>query len=305
MRLKGRIIKGIGGFYYVETESAETEKKIYECSARGKFRKEKITPYAGDWVFIETAPDFKGVIDEILERTNYLIRPPVANIDNLFIIASMKYPTPDLRIIDKTIAAAELRDINPILVITKSDLANAADVEKIKEIYKTAKISCFSVSIENTESLEDIRELLKGTISAFTGNSGVGKSTLLNRIFSELNLPTGEISEKLGRGRHTTREVELHKTEFGGYVADTPGFSTFDVEKYKITEKEQLIHGFREFMPFFGKCKFNSCLHIGEPDCAVLNAVKSGNISKSRYDSYMAMYEEIKDIKPWQTSKNA
>lgn len=300
MRDEGLILKGIGGFYYVKTQSG-----VYECRARGKFRKEKKTPYAGDHVRIETQPDGKGVVDEILPRKNHLIRPPVANIDNLFITVSLVTPSPEPLLIDKTIVAAELRDIFPVVVITKADLSEDQTAQRLKGIYEKAGISCFIVSSLTREGITEIRPLLHGKISAFTGNSGAGKSTLLNALFPDFDLKTGEISEKLGRGRHTTREVELYPVGEDGYVADTPGFSTFDIERYKITDKEQLIYGFREFMPLFGTCKFNSCTHTGESGCAIAEAVKNGSIAESRYKSYLAMYQEIKDKKPWQISKNA
>lgn len=301
MKLEGMILKGIGGFYYVETGQG-----IYECSARGKFRKEKITPYAGDRVMIEADADYKGVINEILPRKNYLIRPPVANLDQLFIVTSLKLPAPNILIIDKTIAAAELRGIEPILVLTKLDLSDTdAEKEFLLGTYRQTGIQCFEISSVTGEGVTRISELLSGKLSAFTGNSGVGKSTLLNILLPDLQLKTGEISDKLGRGRHTTREVELYSVENGGYVADTPGFSTFDIEKYDMTEKENLIYGFREFMPYYGACKFSSCTHTGEKGCAIALAVKDGSISKSRYKSYLEMYQEIKDRKPWMANKNA
>ena len=299
MPLKGLILKGIGGFYYVETERG-----IYECPARGKFRKEKITPYAGDHVEIEAGDDFKGVVTKIMPRKNYLIRPPVANIDNLFIAASLKAPVPNRLMIDKTIAAAELKEIEPIMLITKLDLDGSGKKERMEESYRKAGISCITVSVSTGEGLSAIAELLAGRISAFTGNSGVGKSTLLNKLFPQLKLRTGEISDKLGRGRHTTREVELFPLEKGGYVADTPGFSTFDIEKYDMTEKENLVYGFREFIRHSRECRFSTCTHTGEKGCRVLQAVQDGDISKSRYNSYLEMYQEIKDRKPWMANKN-
>ena len=297
--LKGLILKGIGGFYYVETEDG-----IYECRARGIFRKEKITPYAGDHVEIETDGDFKGVVTKILLRSNYLIRPPVANIDNLFIVASLKSPVPNRLVIDKTIAAAELREIEPILLITKLDLSEDDKRERMEDSYRKAGIRCIAVSADTGEGISEIGKLLTKKISAFTGNSGVGKSTLLNKLFPRLDLRTGEISDKLGRGRHTTREVELFPLENGGYVADTPGFSTFEIEKYDMTEKENLIYGFREFGKYSEECRFSSCTHTGEKGCGVLQAVHEGSISKSRYSSYLEMYQEIKDRKPWMANKN-
>ena len=295
MNLKGLILKGIGGFYYVETAQG-----IFECSARGKFRKKKISPYAGDHVHVETESDEIGVINEILERKNFLIRPPLANLDKLFIVVSLVTPLPNVFLIDKTIAAAEQREIEPILLITKQDLCEEdRQRDFLLKTYQQAGIPCFAVSAMTGEGFPEIQKRLRGAVSAFTGNSGVGKSTLLNALLPKLHLKTGETSEKLGRGRHTTREVELFPLENSGYVADTPGFSTFDIERYDMTDKEKLIYGFRDFMPYYGMCKFSSCTHVEETGCAIRKAVTDGDISASRYQSYLGMLKEIKDNKPW------
>ena len=213
MQLQGLIMKGIGGFYYVKAEDGNT----YECRARGIFRKKKMAPYAGDRVTISAEEDGTGAIESIEPRKNDLIRPPVANIDQLFIVVSMRDPSPSTLIIDKTIAAAENKNIEPVLVLSKTDLEDAG---WLREIYEKAGIPCITVSSVSGEGVEEVRQLLRGKISAFTGNSGVGKSTLLNRINEKFALETGEISQKLGRGRHTTRQVELLPLEDGGYVAD-------------------------------------------------------------------------------------
>ena len=291
-RLEGLVRKGIGGFYTVETPEG-----IYTCTARGKFRKARISPYAGDRVRILGEEDGTGALEEILPRKNFLVRPPIANIDQLFIVTSLRDPSPDPLILDKTIAAAELEQIAPVLVLTKTDLDDASPLQ---EIYSVAGIPCFAVSSVTGEGVDQVGALLEGRISAFTGNSGVGKSTLLNALFPDLQLKTGEISQKLGRGRHTTREVELYKLEGGGYVADTPGFSTFDIERYRMTDKEKLAFGFREFAPYLGACQFSSCSHTCEKGCAVLKAVNEGSIARSRFESYCEMYQEIKDVKQWQ-----
>ena len=291
-RLEGLVRKGIGGFYTVETPEG-----IYTCTARGKFRKARISPYAGDRVRILGEEDGTGALVEILPRKNFLVRPPIANIDQLFIVTSLRDPSPDPLILDKTIAAAELEQIAPVLVLTKTDLDDASPLQKI---YSVAGIPCFAVSSVTGEGVDQVGALLEGRISAFTGNSGVGKSTLLNVLFPDLQLKTGEISQKLGRGRHTTREVELYKLEGGGYVADTPGFSTFDIERYRMTDKEKLAFGFREFAPYLGACQFSSCSHTCEKGCAVLQAVEEGKIPRSRHESYCAMYQEVKDVKQWQ-----
>ncbi|WP_200814930.1 ribosome small subunit-dependent GTPase A [Scatolibacter rhodanostii] len=293
--IEGLILKGIGGFYYIETVEG-----IYECSVRGKFRKTGISPCAGDHVKILTEEDQTGVIDEILPRKNSLVRPAVANIDNLFIIVSLVDPSPDTLMIDKTIAAAEMNQIEPIIVITKNDLCEGEDkLTELKKIYDKAGVPCLVVSALENQGLNEIHERLKGKISALTGNSGVGKSTLLNALFPAFYLETGEISRKLGRGRHTTRQVELYKIEENSYVADTPGFSTFDVAKYDMTSLDELFHGFREFEEYFGQCKFTSCSHTCEKGCTILQAVEEGNISVSRHQSYKVIYQEIKDNKPW------
>ena len=297
-RLEGLVRKGIGGFYTVETEQG-----MYTCTARGKFRKERISPYAGDRVRITGEEDGTGALEEILPRRNFLVRPPIANIDQLFIVASLRHPFPEPLIIDKTIAVAELGEIQPILVLTKTDLE---DGSQLKAIYDLAEIPCLVVSSVTGRGVDQVRALLRGKISAFTGNSGVGKSTLLNAVFPEFQLKTGEISQKLGRGHHTTREVELYKLEGGGYVADTPGFSTFDIERYRLTDKERLAYGFREFLPYLGECQFTSCSHTCEKGCAILQAVEEGKISRSRHESYCSMYQEVKDVKQWQQkNKNA
>lgn len=270
---------------------------LYTCKARGKFRKERISPYAGDRVRITVEDDKTGAVEEILPRKNFLVRPPLANLDRLFVVSSVREPFPDSLVIDKTIAAAEIANIEPVLVLTKTDLQ---DGSALKAIYDLAGIPCLVVSSATGEGVEAVRELLKGKVSAFTGNSGVGKSSLLNALFPEFELKTGEISEKLGRGRHTTREVELYKIGPDSYVADTPGFSTFDIERYQLTDKEQLVFGFREFAPCLGECRFASCSHTCEKGCAVLRAVEEGKIAKTRHENYRAMYEEIKDVKAWQ-----
>ncbi len=291
---EGLIRKGIGGFYYVEAAGGE----IVECRARGIFRKNGISPAAGDRISFSVSPeDGSGTVVEIHPRRNYFVRPPVANIDQLFIIASVCDPSPSTLIIDKTIAAAENKGVEPIVVATKTDLQSS---DSLKEIYHLAGIRFLAVSSETGEGVEEIRTLLRGKISAFTGNSGVGKSTLLNCVDDRFSLQTGETSRKLGRGRHTTRQVELLALEGGGYVADTPGFSTMDLERYEIILKEDLPRCFREFAQYIPSCRFPSCSHTCEKGCAVLEAVREGKIHPSRHASYVAMYQEVKDVKQWQ-----
>lgn len=290
-------MKGIGGFYYVRC--GET---IYECRARGVFRKKKITPLVGDFVRVEPEEEpGKGTLTEILPRRNFLVRPPVANLDQLLIVASLQDPQPNLLMIDKTIAAAEYHKIEPVVILNKTDLE---DGDAIEAIYRQAGFMCIQASARTGEGIETIREQLRGRVSVFTGNSGVGKSSLLNCIDERLGLSTGEISQKLGRGRHTTRHVEIYELENGGLVADTPGFSTLDIERFQLIRKEELPDCFREFAPFLGQCRFTSCAHTVEKGCAILQAVEEGKIARSRWESYVAMYQEVKDIKEWNWKEN-
>ena len=288
----GRIIKGIGGFYYVETEE-----QLYSCKARGVFRKKGITPLAGDLVEIRLGEDGTGYVEEILPRKNFLTRPPVANIDQLIVVTSVCDPSPNTLLIDEAIAAAEDKEIEPVVVVSKTDLESG---EWLRDIYEKAGIPFFAVSSVTDEGIEAVKSLLKGKVTAFTGNSGVGKSSLLNRIDPRLALETGEISQKLGRGRHTTRKVELLKLGDDTYVADTPGFSSISLEQCDLVRKENLQFCFREFEPYRNQCKFPSCSHTCEKGCAVLQAVQEGEIHLSCHTSYVAMYNEVKDLKEWE-----
>ena len=281
------IIKCVGGLYTVESPDG-----IYECKARGVFRSRGITPLVGDRVTVED-----GVITEIHERKNSIIRPPLANLDQLVFVVSTCSPAPNYLILDKFIAIAEYKGIRPVVVITKTDLGESS---QIKEIYGSIGIDVLSVDYSDDSTVEAVRELLRGKVSAFTGNSGAGKSTLLNAVDPSLDIPTAEISRKLGRGRHTTRTAELYKLAGGGYIADTPGFSTFETNRYDIIRKEELASCFREFEQFTGKCRFNDCSHTCEKGCAVVDAVSRGKIHPSRHASYCAMYEEAKQLKEWE-----
>ena len=288
---QGRILKGIGGFYYVEAEQT-----IYECKARGVFRKRGTTPLAGDWVQI-CIDNNTGTIEEIFPRKNMLVRPPCANIDQMFLVTSVCDPSPNLLVLDKMIAVAEDQEMEPILVISKTDLQSPHELENI---YRKVGIQVIEVSSVSGQGIAQIKMLLKDKISVFTGNSGVGKSSLLNCISPEFRQETGIISSKLGRGKHTTRQVELLKLPCGGYVADTPGFSTMDMERYNIVKKEHLQYCFREMKPYITQCKFSSCSHTCEKGCAVLRAVEQGEITQSRHNSHTAMYEQVKDKKEWE-----
>ena len=261
------------------------------------FAKKRITPLAGDRVQITVTDDgTENTVDEIFERKNFLKRPPVANIDSLIIVSSTVSPRPSTLVIDKLIAIAEYKGIEPVVVFTKTDLEPA---EKLLDIYKLAGISCAMVSNKTGEGVEEVRSLLNGKISAFTGNSGVGKTSLLNALDPNLSLATGAISEKLGRGRHTTRQAELFKT-CGGYIVDTPGFSALDLEKEQVIKKDELAECFREFRPYLGQCRFTTCSHTCDKGCRIIKAVEDGEISRSRHDSYVEMYQAAKELKEWE-----
>lgn len=293
-KLEGIILKGIGGFYYVEAAG-----EVYECKARGLFRKTGIKPLAGDRVEISVNDRAENTIEQIHERSGEFVRPPVANVDRLFIVASVCEPKPVLLVIDRLTAIAVNKGVEPIVLFTKCDLGSA---EEYVEIYRKTGILSFAVCAETGEGIERVRRELSGHISAFCGNTGVGKSTLLNAVDPSLSLKTGEISDKLGRGRHTTRQSELFKVE-GGYVADTPGFSSFDLEETELITKDDLPFAFPEFEPYIGKCKFSTCLHVKDKGCGIIEAVERGDIPKSRHESYCAMMEQAKNIKDWELRK--
>lgn len=289
MQYDGIIIKGIGGFYYVETAIG-----VFECKAKGKFRKEKITPLAGDKVIITVRENKENTIDVIKERTNFLKRPPVANIDRLFIVVSAISPVPNTLVIDKLTAIAEKNNIEPVIVFSKTDLA---EVENLVETYKTTGYKVFI----NTE-LDKIKEAIKGKLSTFTGNSGVGKSTLINALCPELQLETNEISEKLGRGKHTTRQAEIFHV-CDGLVIDTAGFSSLDIINNDIILKDDLELYFPEFVDYLGQCRFSTCSHVADKGCKICEMVEKGVISESRHKSYISMYEDAKNIKEWELSQ--
>ena len=292
----GIILKGIGGFYYIKSDN-KNDNEIYCCKPRGKFRKEKISPLVGDKVeFIKGESDSEGSIEKILPRKNKLTRPAIANIDKIFIVCSTVEPSPNTLLIDKTLAIAQINNIEPILIITKNDLKQNDEIVKL---YEKVGIKVYSSALNDFKEKEKILGEIKNSVCAFTGNSGVGKSTFLNEMFPKLALETGDISKKLGRGRHTTRHVELFETSPNSYIADTPGFSTFDLQKYEVEQKEEIQHGFVEFEKYIEQCKFNSCTHTCEKACAILEALEKGEIEKSRHESYISMYDELKGNKQW------
>lgn len=284
-------MKSIGGFYYVRCDSKE-----YECKARGSFRKSGNSPVVGDKVVISVPEEGFASIEEIKPRINKLKRPALANIDTLVIVCSTVDPEPNFTVIDKMTAAAVNNNMIPAIVVSKNDLKSG---ERIAEIYRNSEFPVFLCSPDDTEDVNRLKAFLKGKVSAFTGNSGVGKSTLINRIFPELELQTGQISRKLGRGKHTTRVVELFEID-GCFVADTPGFSTVDLQRYEMIDKTQLQYCFPEFEKYLGECQFTSCSHTCEKGCRILQAVKDGEIEPSRHKSYVAMFNEVKDIKEWE-----
>ena len=286
-KLTGLIVKAISGFYYIE--AADT---LYECKARGLFRKKGISPSVGDNAEITVFDDGTAALEDILPRKNYLIRPPLANLDRLFIVSSVAEPAPNTLIIDKITAVAVEKGIEPVVVFTKSDLS---DCSELLDIYSSAGIKALSYSINSPQDNGELISLIKGKVSAFTGNTGVGKSSLLNALFPELEIETAEISKKLGRGRHTTRHSILYKVG-GGYVADTPGFSTVDIERYEVIKREDIAYCFPEFEPYLTECRFTSCSHTCEKGCAVLEALRQGRISSSRHNSYRLMYEEVRSL---------
>ena len=288
--MQGIVTKLIGGTYSVCASDT-----IYECKARGVFRKKGLAPVCGDNVEIEIQ-NGSAVITKVYERKSFIIRPPLANLDCLVLVNSVVSPAVNLEILDKFSAVAIHKGIEPVIVFTKTDMENA---DKYADIYKSCGFKTFCINNNIKDDTKPLKDYLKGKISAFTGNTGVGKSSLINNMFGEIIVDTNEISQKLGRGKHTTRHTELYSID-GGYIYDTPGFSTFETSKYEIIKKEELVYCFPEFERFLGKCRFLDCTHTSEPQCEIIKAVQSGEICKSRYQSYKKMFEEAKNIKEWE-----
>lgn len=285
MEKNGRVLSVLGGFYTVKTDTGTVE-----CRGRGSLRKQGVSPLAGDLVRVSVQEDGTGAIEALLDRKNALRRPPVANVDCLVLVSSVTDPVPNLPVLDAMIALAEEQEIEPIVVFNKSDLEDAT---ALHALYAQAGFSTFTVSAETGDGVDDLKAVLSGKICVFSGNSGVGKSSLLNRLDPRLGLSTGETSRKLGRGRHTTRATVLYEREDGGFFADTPGFSSLELPRLTAIDPDNLPFCFREFLPYLGKCKFASCRHVSEKGCAVCAAVNAGEIAASRHQSYCAMRKEI------------
>ena len=282
---EGLIVRSISGFHTVKSEG-----ELFECGARGIFRKKCAKPVVGDRVIVKHFENF-NIIDEILPRKNFFLRPALANLDLVLFVVSTCEPNVNYLVLDRLIAIAEFKKIDTSIIITKTDMASP---DEISNIYNLAGINC--IFIDNTENnLDRIYNLASGKISALCGNSGVGKSTLLNKLLPELNLKTDQVSLKLGRGKHTTKTTQLFSIN-DGFIADTPGFSTVDILKYDKIEKENLIDCFREFKKY-SDCKFKTCTHTFEKGCLVRRAVEDGLIHRQRYRSYCFIYNELKNTK--------
>ena len=286
-------MRSLGGFYTVISEDGTKT----ECRGRGIFRKDATTLLVGDRCRFEPTEPGCGSITAIAPRKNTLQRPPVANLDRLAMVISLADPAPNALVIDQLTAIAARRDIPVVMIFTKPDLA---DPTPWVEIYRKAGYPTAVVNNRTGKGLTEAAALLKGGITAFCGNSGAGKSSLMNGLYPELNLATGEISKKLGRGRHTTRHVELFRLEGDAIIADTPGFAAFDTEIPELLDKERLAYGFREFVPYLGQCRFVGCAHVKEKGCAIRAAVKEGKIQKGRHDSYVRLYAVAKEFKAWE-----
>ena len=287
----GRILRSLSGFYDVQTP-----KGLITCRGRGHLRKGSESPLTGDVVEI-TVEHGKGMVEKILPRKNRFVRPAVANVDALVVFAANVNPVTEPFLIDRVAAIAGDQEVAVYICVNKCDLDPGADLVKI---YRNAGFEVIQASAETGEGVEELRKLLTGKLTAFTGNTGVGKSSMLNRLCPELGLATGEVSEKLGRGRHTTRHVELYRLAEDTYVADTPGFSSFDTEQMDVILKENLQYSFPDFAPCLGKCQFHDCSHRAEPGCAVRAAVEDGQLEKTRYESYLRLYEKASQIKLWE-----
>ena len=292
---RGRIEKALSGFYYVNTGS-----ETLQCRARGKFRREGLSPLVGDWVQVRELGGGEGFVEQVETRRNQFSRPAAANIDQLVILASAAIPVTEPYLIDRIAAIAALKGCEVLLCLNKCDLDSA---DELYDIYSRSAIPVLRISAVTGQGLEDLRRAIGGKLNVFTGNSGVGKSSVLNALCPSLSLPTGEVSKALGRGRHTTRHVELFSLGEDTYIIDTPGFSSFDTAELDLQLKQHLPETFPEFAPYVDHCRFTGCTHTKEKGCRVLQAVKDGDIPASRHRSYLRLFEELKDVKEWQQKK--
>ena len=292
---QGVIIKSLSGFYTVSVGDS-----IVECKARGRFRHDGFSPLVGDRVEVTVDAQGKGRIDAVLERRNYFIRPAVANVDQIVMFAAAVNPVTDPFLIDRVVAIAENAGCEAMICLNKCDLDPA---ERLYEIYRTVGCRVICTSAATGLGIDALRDAIRGKTSAFTGNSGVGKSSILNRLMPELQIQTGAVSEKLGRGKHTTRHVELYALGEETYVADTPGFASFEVDMIEPISCENLQYAFREFRPYIGQCRFSDCAHLHEPGCAVLEALAAGKIAPERHQSYAKLYEIAQNTHEWEKKK--
>lgn len=293
-RETGRIVRSLSGFYEVRTPGG-----LVTCRARGILRKDRVTPLTGDIAEI-TLERGKGMVDKILPRRNSFVRPAVANVDALVVFAANVNPITEPFLIDRVAAIAGDQEVPVYLCVNKCDLDPGAD---LVSIYESAGFPVIRTSAETGQGVEKLRSLLRGKLTAFTGNSGVGKSSILNRLCPELELPVGEVSERLGRGRHTTRHVELYDLGEDTFVADTPGFSSFDTDQMDVILKENLQYAFPDFGQYLGKCQFHDCSHRAEPGCAVREALERGELQPTRYDSYLRLYEKASQVRRWELDR--
>ena len=290
--MEGLIIRALAGFYYVRDAGG----RLVSCRARGKFRLDGVSPLVGDRVTISVTGE-QGTVQVVHPRKNVFVRPPVANIDCMVLLASGVNPITDPFLIDRITAIAEAKGCEVVICVNKTDLHPG---DTLFSIYAAAGFPTIRTSAVTGEGIETLRGIIAGKICAFVGNSGVGKSSILNALEPGFTLKTAAVSEKLGRGRHTTRHVELFDLPGGTQVADTPGFSSFDLEKMEFTIKEELQYAFRDFLPYVGKCRFRDCAHVGEIGCAILEALEAGEIQQSRQESYVRLYKQVKEIKAWE-----
>ncbi len=293
MEREGKIIKGIAGFYYVNCET-EDGMRLYECKAKGGFRKDKVKPLVGDNVLLQVTSEEKqlGNIQHILSRKNMLIRPEVANVDQAVVVFAMADPNPNLNLLDRFLVMMEMQGIETVICFNKQDIVSGEEEGKLVEIYEKCVNQVLSVSSKEGIGMDKLNQVLVGKTTVLAGPSGVGKSSILNQIYPEAASKTGQISEKIGRGKHTTRHSELFCIGEKTYLFDTPGFSSLKVPEMK---KEELKNYMTEFYPYEGECRFMGCTHTHEPNCRVKEALSQGEISSVRYENYVQMYEELEE----------